>query len=161
MGENKRTRRGRRASAPVQGRKNNRLRNEIGITDFELIQIIGQGSTGIVWHARRLVDGQECAVKILDKQQIIGTSSSTRVVAEREILTMLDHPFVIQLHFAFQDDIRVYFVMDYAAGGDFYNFLKQFPGEKSSLEIAGNCFRITWPILIKATNATMPLLHAR
>jgi protein-serine/threonine kinase len=99
----------------------------MSILDFELIRILGQGSTGIVWHARRLQNNQECAVKMLDKQQIATSHSATRVVAEREILTMLDHPFVVQLHFAFQDATKVYFVMDYAAGGDFYNFLRQFP----------------------------------
>ena len=124
----------RRGSAPVQlGKGGGRLgpnqpTPSVGIADFELIRVIGQGSAGIVWQARRLVDDHECAVKILDKQQIIGTSSTLRVVAEREILTMLDHPNVVQLHFAFQDDARIYFVMDFAAGGDFYNFLKRFPG---------------------------------
>jgi serine/threonine protein kinase len=93
---------------------------ELSIEDFKLCNVLGEGGVGIVWYARKINSGEEFAVKIIEKHHIMGTSSVARVMAEREIMTMLNFPFVIDLHFAFQDDSRIFFVLDYCSGGDFY-----------------------------------------
>ncbi len=36
-----------------------------------------------------------------------------------------DYPFIIQLYAVFHDFQRVYFLLEYAAGGTFYDFLLQ------------------------------------
>ena len=70
------------------------------------------------------------AIKVLEKHSSIGSTSLNRVLAEREILSFLDHPNVVTLHFAFQDETRIFFVMDFMGGGDLYKTLKRFPGRK-------------------------------
>ena len=39
------------------------------------------------------------------------------VTIENNILKMVNHPFVVKLNFAFQNDKKLYFIMDYCAGG--------------------------------------------
>ncbi len=44
--------------------------------------------------------------------------------AEREVLKLLDHPFVVRMLGSFQDLVCVYFVMEYVCGGEFFRHLK-------------------------------------
>lgn len=40
------------------------------------------------------------------------------VINERRLLAHLRHPFIINMHYAFQEKEHLYIVMDYKAGGD-------------------------------------------
>lgn len=40
------------------------------------------------------------------------------------MLSKLNHPGVVKLFFAFQDKHKLYFVMEFLAGGDFSEYLK-------------------------------------
>jgi serine/threonine protein kinase len=42
---------------------------------------------------------------------------------ERDILSQLNHPFIINLHFSFQDQDKLYLVMDLVKGEDLRNYL--------------------------------------
>lgn len=45
---------------------------------------------------------------------------------ERKILTEIRHPFLVQMHYAFQTPERLYFVLDFLNGGDlFYHMRKK------------------------------------
>lgn len=44
--------------------------------------------------------------------------------AEREVLKLLNHPFVVRMLGSFQDSACVYFVMEYVCGGEFFRHLK-------------------------------------
>ena len=37
-----------------------------------------------------------------------------------EIMEKADHPFLMKLCFAFQDEEKVFFIMDFAKGGDLF-----------------------------------------
>ena len=118
-----RTRRGgraqRRASAPTIDPGSNHYvepdasGRAVSINDFELIHMLGSGGVGNVWYGVERRSRQPYAVKIIEKHQILGQTSLTRVLAEREIMTMLRHPFIVNLHHAMQDDTRIFFVLDY------------------------------------------------
>jgi serine/threonine protein kinase len=124
--------RARRASAPQMYQNAMALAQQdtIGIHSFELITLLGQGGVGVVWYARKKDTREVFAVKIIEKHQIMGTSSVARVLAERDLMTMLDHPFVIDLSFAFQDDTRIFFVLEYLSGGDFFKLLHSLPEKR-------------------------------
>lgn len=53
----------------------------------------------------------------------IVSSFQTDFLAEREILASIDHPFIIGLHYAFQNASKLYFVMDFMQGGDLLSHL--------------------------------------
>ena len=44
--------------------------------------------------------------------------------AERDVLRLMQFPFVVQLLTCFQDEECVYFVMEYSCGGEFFRHLK-------------------------------------
>lgn len=44
---------------------------------------------------------------------------------ERKILLELKHPFLVEMHYAFQSPDRIYFVLDYVNGGDLFHHLRK------------------------------------
>jgi len=44
---------------------------------------------------------------------------------ERNVMVKLEHPFLTKLHFAFQDDSNLYFVMDFINGGELFHHLRR------------------------------------
>ena len=48
-----------------------------------------------------------------------------RTKTERDILTEVEHPFIVKLHYAFQTEGKLYLVLDFMRGGDLYNRLSK------------------------------------
>jgi serine/threonine protein kinase len=42
---------------------------------------------------------------------------------ERNILTEVQHPFVVRLHYAFQTEGKLYLILDFLRGGDLFTRL--------------------------------------
>jgi len=61
---------------------------------------------------------------MLEKDYIKRHDQILNTFTERGILIQLNHPFIVSLQFGFQTGKRLYFVMDYCAGGDFFGFLR-------------------------------------
>ena len=61
------------------------------------------------------------AIKIIDKCHVPNVK---KVLGERQILSMVDHPFVISMQWAFQDNARVYFALEFASGGDLASLVR-------------------------------------
>jgi serine/threonine protein kinase len=57
------------------------------------------------------------AMKILDKEYIKTKKQVVHTKAERYILENLTHPFILQLHYAFQSDRKLYMITDFMQGG--------------------------------------------
>lgn len=115
------------------------------ISDFELVRVIGKGSFGKVTLVKKKDDGMLYAMKVLDslsqrytayrsqvlsKPNIVKRKQVEHTRTERRVLGSINHPFIVKLHYAFQTDNKLYFVLDYAAGGElFYHLsrMKKFP----------------------------------
>ena len=46
-------------------------------------------------------------------------------IAERRILEDIEHPFIVQLRFAFQNKEKLYLILDYFNGGELFFHLKE------------------------------------
>ena len=57
-------------------------------------------------------------MKEMSKARILTKRSIKSVMNEREILTALNNPFIVNMYYAFQDRENVYLVMDFLSGGD-------------------------------------------
>ena len=57
-------------------------------------------------------------MKEMSKTKIIDKRSEKSVKAERDLLEMMHHPFIINMHFCFQDNDFLYIGMDLLTGGD-------------------------------------------
>ena len=54
----------------------------------------------------------------MSKVKIINKKSVTSVMNEKEFLSRLNHPFLVNIRYAFQDREHLYLIMDYLDGGD-------------------------------------------
>ncbi len=65
------------------------------------------------------------AIKILEKARICEPPDIERVKREITILQMLDHPNIVQLYEVFEEEEYIYLVMQYAGGGELFDFIVQ------------------------------------
>nr|KAJ3420716.1 hypothetical protein HK105_005349 [Polyrhizophydium stewartii] len=89
----------------------------------------------VVWPARanaqvRIVElkatKQQYALKYINKRQCIKKDSVENVFRERIMMQELNHPYIINLRFAFQDDEYMFIGLDLALGGDVrFHILRQ------------------------------------
>lgn len=109
-------------SAHVQSLKFEEL--EMVIDGKELI--LGQGAFGKVLLAKHVSDdGKSFAVKCLSKTEICESMLHKHVLVERQILTIIDHPFISRFHASFWDDKYVYFVVEACLGGELFTLLQK------------------------------------
>ena len=95
-------------------------------SSFEFIGIIGRGGFGKVWRVLYKKTKQIYAMKKMSKCKIIDKRSERSVKAERDLLSIMNHPFIINMHFSFQDAEYLYIAMDLLTGGDLrYQIFKQ------------------------------------
>ena len=102
------------------GQQHKLLRRRIGLSDFERIRVLGKGAFGKVLLVRNKLNRQIYAMKILKKNHVINKRQVAHTMSERHVLGRSRHPFVVQMHCAFQTVDKLIFVLDYCAGGDLY-----------------------------------------
>jgi serum/glucocorticoid-regulated kinase 2 len=97
---------------------NQRFKSNLTRNDFEFVFIIGKGGFGKVWRVKYKKTNELYALKEMSKTKIIDKKSENSINGEREFLSFLHHPFIVNMHFAFQDNDNLYLVMDLLTGGD-------------------------------------------
>ncbi|KAJ1867095.1 serine/threonine protein kinase [Coemansia sp. RSA 989] len=98
------------------------------VEDFEFGRTLGEGSYSTVVEATEKATGRVYAAKILDKRHIIKEKKIKYVNIERDILQALHHPFIVRLHYAFQDSHSLYFIIDLAANGELLSWIRKLGG---------------------------------
>jgi serine/threonine protein kinase len=93
--------------------------------DFEQLTIIGRGAFGEVRLCRKHDEQTLFAMKKLRKADMIAKGQVTHVRAERDLMAEAEdeNPWVVKLHYSFQDDAHLYLIMDYVPGGDMMSLL--------------------------------------
>ena len=71
-----------------------------------------------MWKVNRKKQKIEYAMKEMSKARILTKRSVKSVMNERQILTQLHSPFLVNMYYAFQDRENLYLVMDLLNGGD-------------------------------------------
>jgi len=94
--------------------------------DFKLIKVIGRGAFGEVQLVRHKFTAKVFAMKLLSKYEMIKRSDSAFFWEERDIMAHANSEWIVQLHFAFQDQRYLYMVMDYMPGGDLVNLMSNY-----------------------------------
>lgn len=98
-------------------------RRKMCMDDFELLDIIGRGAFGEVRVCRKKDSGEVFAMKAMKKSEMLKKKQVAHIRAERDVLALADCPWVVKLHYSFQDDATLYLVMEYLPGGDLMNIL--------------------------------------
>jgi len=100
---------------------------QLTFNDFDLRSTVGTGTFGRV----RVVklkgnsDRSPMALKILKKSEVIRLKQVEHVKAEKQILTMIEHPFIVNLISTFQDEKRLFMLMEYVNGGELFSYLRR------------------------------------
>ena len=86
--------------------------------NFKFLYVIGKGGFGRVWKIQSKKTNTKYALKEMSKLKIIDKKSEKSINSEREFLSKLNHSFIVNMHYAFQDRDNLYLVMDLLNGGD-------------------------------------------
>ena len=87
-------------------------------SQFEKLQVIGKGGFGRVHKVRSSrgrTNGKQFAMKVMTKNRCTEIKS---IKNELDLLKNLKSDFVINMHYALQDEENLYLVMDLMEGGD-------------------------------------------
>lgn len=99
-------------------------KKEVKVDDFDMLKVLGKGSYGKVQLVRHKGSGQIYAMKSISKQLLSEHDLVSRIIAERDVLLSINHPFLVSARYAFQDETKIFLVLDYVAGGELFSRLR-------------------------------------
>ena len=97
---------------------------EVNLQSFNFIKVIGRGSFGKVFLVKKKDNGEYYAMKSLRKDVIIDYEQVESTKLEKEILLQADHPFLVGMHYVFQTEQKIFFVMRFVRGGELFMHLR-------------------------------------
>lgn len=95
------------------------------LDDFVIMQTLGTGSFGRVHLVKLKATGKYYAMKVLVKKQIVESKQVEHTINEKNILEILDHPYMVNLIGSFKDNRNLYIVLEYVCGGEMFSYLRQ------------------------------------
>ncbi|HLJ35560.1 MAG TPA: serine/threonine-protein kinase [Ktedonobacteraceae bacterium] len=90
---------------------------------YQLEEEIGRGSMGMVYRGKQIALGREVAVKVLSRALAKDASYVARFIREAQIIAGLNHPHIVQIYDAGQQNGLLYFVMEFVQGPTIANLL--------------------------------------
>ena len=98
-------------------------KENITASNFICLAQLGKGSFGEVYLVEKKNSTEKYAMKVLRKERIIGQNLLKYALAERNVLSMSNHPFIVKLSYAFQTSTKLFLVLEYCPNGDLANHL--------------------------------------
>lgn len=92
--------------------------DEVNLNHFRLLRVVGKGAFGKVRIVERKDTGLTFALKYIRKDEVVRSESVRNIIRERRMLEHLNHPFLCNLRYSFQDVEYLYLVVDLMNGGD-------------------------------------------
>ncbi|EKX38178.1 hypothetical protein GUITHDRAFT_158530 [Guillardia theta CCMP2712] len=87
--------------------------------------MVGRGSFGQVFQVRKKDTSAIYALKVLEKSFVRKRDQVQNTKAERKVLEIVNHPFIVTLYYAFQTGSSLCLVMDFINGGELFIHLKK------------------------------------
>lgn len=87
---------------------------------YEVGRLLGQGNFAKVYHARDLRTGKNVAIKMIDKEKILKAGIIDQTKREISIMALVKHPNILQLYEVLATKTKIYFIMEYAKGGELF-----------------------------------------
>lgn len=101
------------------------MAHKIGLADFKVIDRVGSGAFGSVFlvcpkkYAKNPTQGPLFAMKILEKENVLKQNLARYALTEKSVLSVAgNHRMIVNLDFAFQNEHRLYLIMEFCPGGD-------------------------------------------
>ena len=115
-----------------------KLDRSISLNDLTKLRILGVGTFGKVWLVSHKQSNSPYALKMLNKRDIIGHHQVEGVIREKNIMTSISHPFVVNLVCTFQDDRHLYMLIELVQGGELFSVIHT--EVRDGIPNANSCF---------------------
>ena len=114
------------------------------IAGFRIESEIGRGGMGVVYLAHQSFPERKVALKLLSPIRPRSRPSAQRFIRESNAAAAIEHPNIVPVHAAGEDDGRLYLAMRYVEGTDLRSTLER-DGALPPSERRGSALR--WPTL--------------
>ncbi|CAL1409350.1 unnamed protein product [Linum trigynum] len=111
-------------------------RGAMGLSNFRLLKRLGYGDIGSVYLVELRGTTSHFAMKVMDKASLASRNKLLRAQTEREILGLLDHPFLPTLYSYFETDKFYCLVMEFCSGGNLHSLRQKQPTKYFSEDAA-------------------------
>ena len=117
------------------------VHRKMAAVDFEPLTCLGKGTFGTVHLVKQRATGRLYAQKMFRKASLtVHKALVEQTKTERTVLESINcHPFVVKLYYAFQDQEKLYLILEYAQGGELFTYLaaeRMFPEDTASFYMA-------------------------
>lgn len=103
--------------------------NNVKYEDFEYYRKLGEGGFGLVIHCKKKSTGKHYAMKIQTKKGLLDcfNDDPSRVVFEKQAFAKCQHPFIVNMDYAFQSETLAVMVLGLGTAGDLQKALNSAP----------------------------------
>ena len=106
------------------------------LEDFELLQLLGEGTFGKVLKVSSKINQKIYAMKILNLEhqeydQLSKEEKESYFINEIELLKQLNHPNIVKYYKNFKEKDKLYIIMEYFDNGDLETYIKVLEHEKN------------------------------
>ena len=98
--------------------------DQVTMNELDVVRTIGVGTFGRVRLMVHAPTHKPYALKTLQKRQLVAMSQVSNVRSEQTLLSTCSHPFLLKLAAAFQDETRLYMVLEFIQGGELYKYMQ-------------------------------------
>lgn len=106
--------------------------NNVRLSDFEYYGKLGEGGFGFVVHCMKKSTGKHYAMKVQTKRGLLDCFADDpwRADFEKQAFASCQHPFIVNLDYAFQTDSLAIMVLGLSTAGDLNKALVRSPEER-------------------------------
>jgi hypothetical protein len=88
------------------------------VEDLSFVRLLGEGGFGRVFAVLKKDTRAMYACKTMNKMGIMQKKREKLICNERDVLSVVHSPFVVELQYSFHDDSALYMLMDLMTGGE-------------------------------------------
>ncbi len=90
--------------------------------EYEFVKQIGCGSIGKVYRVIKIETRKEYAIKSFEKRVLIQFNKVNSVLIEYDLLSKLDHPSILKTYGLYEDEDKLYLIVDICTNKDLETF---------------------------------------
>ncbi|CAN8290652.1 unnamed protein product [Cochlearia groenlandica] len=88
---------------------------------YELGRTLGEGTFAKVKFARNVVNGDNVAIKVIDKEKVLKNKMIAQIKREISTMKLIKHPNVIRMIEVMASKTKIYFVLEFVTGGELFD----------------------------------------
>ncbi|CAN1180069.1 CBL-interacting serine/threonine-protein kinase 10 [Linum perenne] len=88
---------------------------------YDIGRLLGQGTFAKVYYARSIITNQSVAIKVIDKEKVLKVGLADQIKREISVMRIARHPNVLQLYEVMATKSKIFFIVEYAKGGELFN----------------------------------------